>query len=119
MELSKSSIEMILRNNGRYVKLKSNEIEYCRAEGNYTYVKIRGQKELILICKTLSCFESMFGSAFLRIHRSYLINIEFINCFSSQKGIVKLKSITLPISKRKTSQIIRCLLDSGIYDNSE
>ncbi len=81
MELSKISFEMISRNNGRYVKLISNEIEYCIAEGNYTYVKIRGQNDTLLLCNNISYFESMLGSAFLRIHRSYLINIEFINCF--------------------------------------
>lgn len=116
MELSKSSFEIIKRNSGRYVKLISNEIEYCKAERSYTHVKIRGQNNTLLLCNNISHFESMLGSDFIRIHRSYLVNIEFINCFSSQKSIVKLESITLPISKRKLGQIIRCLLDSGFCD---
>lgn len=119
MELSTSSIEMITRQNGRYVKLISSEIEYCKAEGNYTYIKIRRQNELILVCKTLSYFERMLGSAFLRIHRSHLVNIESISCFSGHKGIVKLESLTIPISRRRLSQIIGRLLDYGISDNGE
>lgn len=119
MELSKSSIEMITRHNGRYIKIISNEIEYCKAEGNYTYIKNKGQNEPVLLCKTISYFEHKLGSSFLRIHRSYLVNIEFINCFISQKGMVKLESITLPISRRKLSQIIGRLLDMGICDNNK
>ncbi|MEX2410599.1 MAG: LytTR family DNA-binding domain-containing protein [Candidatus Paceibacterota bacterium] len=107
---------MITRHNGRYVKLISREIEYCKADKSYTYVKIRGQNYSLLICKNISYFENMLGSDFLRIHRSYLVNIEFINSFSSHKGIVKLESLTIPISRRKLGQIVGHLLDCGICD---
>ncbi|MEX2409918.1 MAG: hypothetical protein WD607_00870 [Candidatus Paceibacterota bacterium] len=44
MKPSTSSFEMITRTNGRYVKLISNEIEYCKADKSYTYIKIRKKR---------------------------------------------------------------------------
>jgi two-component system, LytTR family, response regulator len=61
-------------------------ILYCEAEDNFTkfYFEI-GQP--LLICRTLKYFEDLLKDyGFLRIHRSYLINPEFVIRYSRGKG---------------------------------
>jgi two-component system LytT family response regulator len=66
------------------VNIKS--ILYCEAEDNFTKFYFETGQPL-LICRTLKYFEDVLKeSRFLRIHRSYLINPEFVIRYSKGKG---------------------------------
>jgi len=59
--------------NGR-LKVDANDILYAEAEGNYVNIHFAGNK--IILRKTLKelCDELLTGEAFVRIHKSYVIN---------------------------------------------
>jgi two-component system, LytTR family, response regulator len=61
-------------------------ILYCEAEDNFTrFYFENGQPQLI--CRTLKYFEDLLKPyRFLRIHRSYLINPEYVIRYSKGKG---------------------------------
>jgi two-component system, LytTR family, response regulator len=66
-------------------------ILYCEAEDNFTKFYFDpdspGEIKPLLICRTLKYFEDLLReSKFLRIHRSYLINPEFVVRYSKGKG---------------------------------
>lgn len=66
------------------VNIKS--ILYCEAEDNFTKFYFETGQPL-LICRTLKYFEDVLKeSRFIRIHRSYLINPEFVVRYSKGKG---------------------------------
>lgn len=66
------------------VDIKS--IMYCEAVDNFTRFYFETEKPL-LICRTLKFFEDLLGDyKFLRIHRSFLINPEFVIRYSKGKG---------------------------------
>jgi two-component system LytT family response regulator len=66
------------------VNIKS--ILYCEAEDNFTKFYFETGQPL-LICRTLKYFEDVLkDSRFIRIHRSYLINPEFVIRYSKGKG---------------------------------
>lgn len=61
-------------------------IIYCEAEDNFTRFHFESGPAL-LICRTLKYFEDILKThRFLRIHRSYLINTEYIIRYSKGKG---------------------------------
>lgn len=87
----------------KYVAL--NQIEYLQASGSYTYVHLI-DKTKIIVCKNLKSFENKLNSNhFLRIRRSYIINVQHISKASrSDGGYVELKNgaiIYLPGRKKE------------------
>ncbi|WP_405208264.1 LytR/AlgR family response regulator transcription factor [Aquimarina sp. LLG6339-5] len=65
--------------------LKVSEILYCQADDNYTKIFLnQGQK---LVSKTLKYFEdSLKEHGFVRIHKSYLVNVNTIVKYKKGKG---------------------------------
>jgi two-component system LytT family response regulator len=63
-----------------------NAILYCEAADNFTKFYFE-QGQPLLICRTLKYFEDVLKNHhFLRIHRSYLINPDFVVRYSKGKG---------------------------------
>lgn len=63
-----------------------SSILYCIAVDNFTKFHIDGKSPL-LICRTLKYFEEVLREhGFLRIHRSYLINPEYVVRYVKGKG---------------------------------
>jgi two-component system, LytTR family, response regulator len=61
-------------------------IQYCEAVDNFTRFHVEGRTPL-LICRTLKYFEDVLKEyRFLRIHRSHLINPEFVVRYNKGKG---------------------------------
>ncbi|MBV1924767.1 MAG: LytTR family DNA-binding domain-containing protein [Flavobacteriaceae bacterium] len=67
-----------------FVKIK--EIMYCISDSNYTNIHLINNKKL-LVSRTLKEIELMLeGSGFLRIHHSYLINLQKIEKYIRGDG---------------------------------
>ncbi len=63
-----------------------NSILYCEAADNFTKFYF-DQTHPLLICRTLKYFEDVLSEhRFLRIHRSYLINPDFVIRYAKGKG---------------------------------
>lgn len=79
------------------------------ADDNYTHVYVYEDKSLV-VAKTLKHFEGILDSKyFCRIHRSHIINLEYLKSFSKENGgIVELTDQTkLPISRRRLPEFLR------------
>ena len=64
-----------------------NTIMYCEAADNFTRFYLEGEANPLLICKTLKYFEEILREhRFLRIHRSHLINPDFVIRYAKGKG---------------------------------
>ena len=62
------------------------DILYCKAEDNFTEFHLLSGSKL-LICKTLKYFDDMLQDfQFCRIHRSHLINLEYVSRYTKGKG---------------------------------
>lgn len=66
--------------------VKLNEILYCEAHDNFTYVHLQGGKKS-LICRKLKFYENALSAhGFCRVHRSFLINLEYVKRYIKGKG---------------------------------
>jgi two-component system LytT family response regulator len=69
---------IVVRKGGRVVFLKCAEIERLEASGNYVSVYFRGEEYLLR--DTLARLEEQLDpSSFLRIHRSTIVNLDFVS----------------------------------------
>jgi two-component system, LytTR family, response regulator len=86
------------------------DILYFESDNNYTTIYLlNGTK--ILISKTIkSIEEELQHSFFYRIHRSFIINSNYITKYNSLDGYVYLNNSTqIPISDRKRKEFVRFL----------
>lgn len=65
--------------------LDVNDIVFCKADDNYTEIHLANSKKLV--SKTLKYFEEVLSEySFIRIHKSYLVNINSIVKYKKGKG---------------------------------
>lgn len=94
-----------------------NDIFYCRADGRYTQVFIKDGKS-ILTARLLKSFENKLpGDIFLRIHKSYIINLNYITDFSKNGSafLVLGSGTKLEVSKRRKKEIFEKLNSNFIF----
>jgi two-component system LytT family response regulator len=85
-----------------------NSILYCEAADNFTKFYFDDGNPL-LICRTLKYFEDILTEhKFLRIHRSYLINPEFVVRYSKGKGgyVTMKNNQELEVSPNKKKELL-------------
>lgn len=64
-----------------------NTIMYCDAADNFTRFHLDGSTTPLMICRTLKYFEDILKDhRFLRIHRSHLINPDYVVRYTKGKG---------------------------------
>jgi len=69
-----------------FLVIKLPEILYCEAQDNFTCLCMTdGQKHLI--CRKLKFYENTFSQhGFCRVHRSFMINLEYVKRYIKGKG---------------------------------
>lgn len=83
--------------------LNVSDIIRCESNRNYTYLYMANKKKII-VSKTLMEFEEILHKyRFLRIHKSHLINIGYIEKYVKSEGgyIVLTDGSKLPVAIRK------------------
>lgn len=82
-----------------------DDIMYCEADDNFTKFHIKDQKQL-MICRTLKYFEETLADyQFVRIHRSHLINIDYVIRYTKGKGgyVTMENDMELEVAPKKKS----------------
>lgn len=83
------------------VFLDLDKIIRCEAELNYTKFYLSDNTKLIS-SKTLKEYEELlFDKDFIRVHRSHLINVNFVAKFKNDGSLVLKDKTVVPISRRK------------------
>ncbi|MEP2026405.1 MAG: LytTR family DNA-binding domain-containing protein [Reichenbachiella sp.] len=86
-----------------------DQIIYCEADDNFTKFHLKGTQKPLLISKTLKYFEDLLPSTkFVRIHRSSLINTDYVVRYTKGKGgyVTLENDIELEVSAKKKSQFL-------------
>jgi DNA-binding LytR/AlgR family response regulator len=95
---------VFIRDNEKMIKLAIAEIEYIEAERNYCRIYTTTKDHLLVI--TMKELESKLPShPFVRIHRSFIVNLTHIAEVTSQN--LTIKGRTLPISKTSKEELLQ------------
>lgn len=103
---------------GDYRYIEAKDICYLQADNNSTDIHLN-TGEMITAFKTLKHFEGVMTYPFVRIHNSYIVNIEFISRIHTGNAVCHIKNTTtkLPFSKsyKENVDAIITTISSGNY----
>jgi two-component system LytT family response regulator len=94
--------------------IHANQILYCKAESNYTCIKkIDGPTKVAT--KTLKYVEEILpANSFKRIHKSFVINLNYIVRYNKANREVELTNgEKIPVSFRKEEEFIHAILQKN------
>jgi len=85
---------------GDYRFIEAKDICYLQADNNSTDIHLYNG-EMITAFKTLKHFENVLASPFVRIHNSYIVNIDYVSRIHTGNSVCYIKNTTtkLPFSK--------------------
>ncbi|MBC7525554.1 MAG: LytTR family transcriptional regulator [Flavobacterium sp.] len=103
---------------GDYRYIEAKDICYLQADNNSTDIHLH-TGEMITAFKTLKHFEGVMTYPFVRIHNSYIVNIDFVSRIHTGNTVCHIKGTTtkLPFSKSYKENIdgIISYIASGNY----
>ena len=97
---------MFVRSERKMIKIDYSSILYIESYSDY--LKIHTESETIVTRETISAIEAKLPKRlFLRIHRSYIISIHFIQSFTNEH--ITINKQALPISRSYKKSILKQL----------
>jgi two-component system LytT family response regulator len=102
-----------------FIILKLEEIVYCEAQRSYTIFHLMNNKT-ITISKPLFDYDKLLaGNAFLRIHKSFLINLLHAKEYIRGEGgtVIMSDGRDIEVSRRKKEQFLLRVKESFLIHN--
>lgn len=97
---------IIIKSNLKKIKVYTSKIKWIEAFGDY--IKVITYDDTHLVLSTMKAFENELPNEnFLRIHKSYIINLDKIERFNSKH--VEIDGEKIPLSRNKKEEIITVL----------
>ena len=90
---------------------KINHIIYCEADENYTKI-FTAQGEMILVSKTLKFVEELLPpDFFFRIHKSFLVNLNYIKSYDRTDGhkVILESGMEIEVATRRIDEFVSTL----------
>lgn len=105
-KISKIEGKITIPTQNGFEVLPIQDILYAKADDNYTELFLQKNKKK-LVSKTLKYFENLLKeSGFARIHKSYLVNVNYITSYNKGKGgtivLNNEKELSVSASKKAT-----------------
>lgn len=110
-QLKKEYIEeegdhIFIKSNLKKLKIFTNRIKWIEAYGDY--VKVVTEEDTHLVLSTMKSFEKDLPvEKFIRVHKSYIINIEKVERFNSK--FAEIGTTKIPLSRYKKEGLIKAL----------
>ncbi|MFC3415250.1 LytR/AlgR family response regulator transcription factor [Algoriphagus hitonicola] len=92
----KSIDEIFIRDNGWLKKIEIDEIELIKTEGTYSRIITEG-KQFTLRNTAKEVLGKLPDNQFLRVHKSYIVNLKKIEAFNST--VIKIAQHEIPIGR--------------------
>jgi DNA-binding LytR/AlgR family response regulator len=97
---------IFIKSNLKKLKIFTNKIKWIEAYGDY--VKVVTEEDTNLVLSTMKSFEQdLSKEKFIRVHKSYIINIDKVERFNSKFAEIGITKI--PLSRNKKENLIKAL----------
>lgn len=97
---------IFVKSNLKNRKVFLNKLKYIEALGDY--VKFVTEKDTFVVLSTMKSFEKQLpNDKFLRIHKSYIVNLEKVERYNSKN--IEIDKQKLPLSRHKKTNLIEAL----------
>jgi DNA-binding LytR/AlgR family response regulator len=105
-QVNEDEEHIFVKSNLKKRKVILNDIKWIEALGDY--IKLVTDEANIVILSTMKAFEKQLPSEkFLRIHKSYIVNLEKIEKFNSKN--VEVSGRSIPLSRNKKTELAEAL----------
>jgi len=100
VQLADKPLIICVKSYGDYRFIEAKDICYLQADNNSTDIHLYNG-EMITAFKTLKHFENVLSFPFIRIHNSYIVNIDYVSRIHTGNSVCYIKKTTtkLPFSK--------------------
>jgi two-component system LytT family response regulator len=91
-----------------FMVLKLDEIIYCEAERSYTIFHLEGNKTVTVSKPLLEYDQILQDTSFLRIHKSFLINLHHVKEYQRGEGgmVIMTDNAEIEVSRRKKEMFL-------------
>ena len=97
---------IFIKSNLKKLKIFTNKIKWIEAYGDY--VKVVTEEDSNLVLSTMKSFENELAKEkFVRVHKSFIINIDKVERFNSKFAEIGVTKI--PLSRNKKEDLIKAL----------
>ena len=104
--LEEDAEHIFIKSNLKKLKIFTSKIKWIEAFGDY--VKVVTEEDSNLVLSTMKSFEKdLSKDKFIRVHKSYIINIEKVERFNSKYAEIGVTKI--PLSRNKKEDLVRAL----------
>lgn len=93
---------------GKIIMVSAASISYCKSDGNYTEVYSEDTKKLLLTKNLKQVTKMITNPNFVRVHQSYLININHIREYNKGDGgyLIMNDQTNIPVSRSYKNNLI-------------
>ena len=97
---------IFIKSNLKKLKIFTSKIKWIEAFGDY--VRVVTEEDTNLVLSTMKSFENdLSKDKFIRVHKSYIINIDKVERFNSKYAEIGMTKI--PLSRHKKEDLVRAL----------
>lgn len=100
----KSFNYLFVKKKDYFVKVKFSEIKWVEAYGSYSKIYLENGHFLTLSFNLSEIANKLTHPVFIRVHRSYLINIDYVDAFIG--NMICIGEVRLPISKQHRKEVL-------------
>jgi two-component system LytT family response regulator len=100
--------KLVLKTAENVFIIEISKISHCESDGSYTFVNLDDGRK-IMVSKILKEYEEMLNDqGFYRIHKSFLINLAYVERFEKGEGgfVVLKNEVKIPVATRKREQLL-------------
>lgn len=100
-----------------FIVLKLDDIIYCEAERSYTVFHLEGNRTVTVSRPLLEYDEVLKDTSFLRIHKSFLINLNHVKEYHRGEGgtVIMTNNAEIEVSRRKKEQFLLKIKEAFKY----
>lgn len=97
---------IIIKSNLKKLKVLINKIKWIEAYGDY--IKVVTDEESHLVLSTMKSFEKELPTGkFIRVHKSYIVNLDRVEKFNSK--FAEIGNTKIPLSRNKKEEIVKAI----------
>jgi two-component system, LytTR family, response regulator len=114
---SPSEMRLCLPTLKGFIVLKLEEIIYCEAERSYTIFHLEG-KRTVTVSRPLIDYDNLLkDTTFLRIHKSFLINMHHVREYQKGEGgmVILSDNTEIEVSRRKKEEFLMKIKEAFRY----
>ena len=103
--------QMFIKQNDTFIKINYDDILFVESMQNY--IKLHFSDKTLTIYQTMTSIENTLpDNIFFRVHKSYLINLNYIDQISANKVVIKGHEI--PISRNKKEELFNNVVNKKL-----